>query len=182
VARKPREEAIDAIHHVYARGVAGRAIYVADSDRHVYLRLLEATVARREWRCLAYCLMGNHVHLLVETPRANLGDGMQGLHGDYVRYFNDRYRRRGPLFQSRFGSSRLKTDERLWSTAVYIARNPVEAWLCKRPDDWPWSSHAETLGRRPAPPWLDAGRLLSHFADDADTALQSYLTLVNAIE
>ncbi len=67
-----------------------------------YLALLAVTVAQARWRLLGFCLMGNHVHLLVETPEANLGSGMQRLHGAYARKFNDRHGRVGHVFQGRF--------------------------------------------------------------------------------
>ena len=70
--RKPREEVADGIFHVYARGNDKRPIYHDDADRHIYLRLLAATVERCRWRLLAYCLMPNHVHHLIETPDPNL--------------------------------------------------------------------------------------------------------------
>src|SRR5687768_12920597 len=79
--------------------------------------------------------MDNHVHLLLETREANLGVGMGRLHGSYAQHFNSRHGTSGHLFQGRYGSARITTDERLWTLAVYIAMNPVVAGLCRRPDD-----------------------------------------------
>jgi REP element-mobilizing transposase RayT len=87
------------IFHVYARGNDRQAIYRDDGDRATYLRLLERVVRRQEWRVLAFCLMDNHVHLLVQTPHADLGRGMQRLHGHYAQTFNARHGRVGHLFQ-----------------------------------------------------------------------------------
>jgi REP element-mobilizing transposase RayT len=92
------------------------------------------------WSLHAYCLMDNHVHLLIEIPRPNLADGIQYLHGTYAREFNKRHRRSGHLFQGRFGSVRIKRDEQLWTVTEYIAMNPVRAGLCTTPSEWPWSS------------------------------------------
>ena len=115
------------------------------------------------WRLLAYCLMPNHVHLLIETPLANLGVGMQWLHGLYAREFNDRHGRSGHVFQGRYGAVRAERDEQLWGAAAYIAMNPVEAGLCKDPEEWPWGSH-RAIARGGGPRWLDVDRLLGHFA------------------
>ena len=138
--RKPREDAEGGIFHVFARGNDQRLIYRDDSDRRRYLRLLAVTVERLGWRLLAYCLMDNHVHLLIETPYPNLAAGMQDLHGTYARTFNDRHGRSGHLFQGRYGAIRIKTDEQLGAVTEYIAMNPVKAGLCVTPDEWPWSN------------------------------------------
>jgi REP element-mobilizing transposase RayT len=147
---------------VFARGNWRQVIYPAETDRELYLELLAQAVKRQRWRCLSYCLMNNHVHLLIETPEPNLGAGMHRMHGLYAQAFNRRYRRHGHLFQGRFGSVLMRTDEHLLVTARYIALNPVQAKLCRRPEEWPWSSHCAVVGGE-APPWLDADRLLSFF-------------------
>jgi putative transposase len=162
MARKPREEFPGAVHHVFARGNRKQKIFLCDADRLLYLDLLGQVVARKRWRCMGYCLMANHVHVLVETPDPNLGAGMQRLHGMYGQMFNREHRHRGHLFQGRFGSVLIGTDEQLLQAARYVVRNPVEAGLCDEPGDWAWSSHAATLGGR-APQWLDVGRLLAYF-------------------
>ena len=97
--RRPRDEEAGAIHHVYARGIEKRLIYQDDRDRGAYLTLLGAVVDEHAWLPLAYCLMDNHVHLVVETPEPNLGVGMRTLHGGYATTFNARHARDGHLFQ-----------------------------------------------------------------------------------
>jgi len=161
--RKLREEVVDGIFHVYARGNDRRVIYRDDTDRETYLRLLAATVERCRWRLFAYCLMKNHVHLLIHTPHANLGVGMQRLHSGYALQFNQRHGRSGHVFQGRYGAVRVNTDEQLWGAVVYVVMNPVEAGLCDGPEDWPWGSHRAVVTGS-APRWLDVGRLLGHFA------------------
>jgi REP element-mobilizing transposase RayT len=162
MARKPREEVADGIFHVFARGAAQQAIFLGDADRLRYLAGLGRVVGRREWNCLSYCLMDNHVHLLLKTPNANLGEGMHGLHGDNAQIFNRRHGRRGHLFQSRYGAVRVRDDVQMWTVAAYIARNPCQAGLAERPEDWRWSSFAATIGA-PGPAWLDTAHLLEHF-------------------
>jgi REP-associated tyrosine transposase len=156
VPRRAREEVPGGIHHLYARGNRQQLIYLDDRDRLTYLRILGLVVADRRWRCLAYCLMDNHVHLVVETPEPNLAAGMQYLHGTYGRVFNDRHGRTGHLFQGRYGAKAIRSDPQLWAVVRYVAMNPVTAGLCPSPDQWSWGS----CGRRP--PWLDHGRLLQY--------------------
>lgn len=147
--------------HVFARGNGRQDIFRGDADRRLYLLLLGQVVVRQRWSCLAYCLMDNHVHLLIETPEPNLASGMQRLHSLYAQTFNKRYGGCGHVFQGRFGAMRVKTDEQLLTVARYIALNPVEAGLCGRPGDWAWSSHAAVIGGG-GPEWLDVQRLLSY--------------------
>ena len=175
--RKPREEVEGGVFHVFARGNDKRLIYRDDVDRRKYLRMLRGTVRHFRWRLLAYCLMDNHVHLLLETPHANLGVGMQRIHGLYGRDFNSRHDRSGHVFQGRYGSVRIKTDEQLWAAAAYIAMNPVEAGLCCRPEDWPWSSHSMVLSDR-APDWVDVAHLLEYFGAAGGDARQRYASMV----
>jgi putative transposase len=163
VPRRPRPEIEGGVHHVFARGNDRRAIYLDDLDRRIYLAILGRVTRQRRWRCLAYCLMPNHLHLLLETPHANLGAGMQQLQGSYAQAFNRRHERVGHVFQGRYGSVHITTDEQLWATVAYVALNPVTAGLCERPEQWRWSSHASTLNGRTRHRWLDAARLLSHF-------------------
>jgi putative transposase len=176
--RKLREEEEGALHHVFARGNDRRPIYLDDTDRRTYLGMLGRTSRKKRWQCLAYCLMENHVHLLLETPEANLGAGMARLHGLYAHTFNERHGRSGHLFQGRYGAVRVRSDEQLWTVAAYIARNPVTAGLCARADLWTWSSHPAVLGL-PAPTWLAVDRLLEHFGSPLAEARRRYAELID---
>ena len=158
--RKPRVEVAGGLFHVYARGNNRALVFLDDTDLERYLLLLGSVVLDRGWRCLGYCLMPNHVHLLVETPKPNLARGMQVLHGDYGWSFNRRHERCGHVFQGRYGAVLVKTDAQLWTVVRYIARNPVAAGLCSEPEGWRWSSHAAVIGDVPRG-WLDVPRLLT---------------------
>src|SRR4051794_8307947 len=167
--RKPRHEEAGAVHHVYARGVNRRTIFEDDFDRHVYLDLLGYVVREWRWECFSYCLMTNHIHLLVRTPEPNLGTGMRRLHSLYAAGFNERHVRVGHLFQGRYGSSRIRTSERLRYIARYIDENPVAAKLCSEVAAWPWSSAGATAAAD-SPRWLareSAHALLQETVDAA---------------
>jgi putative transposase len=177
--RKPRAEYESGVYHVFSRGNRKLPIYVDDVDRQRYMIRLARVISWMRWRCLSYCLMGNHVHLLVETRVPNLGLGMQRLHGTYAQYFNGRYDHVGHLFQGRFKAEPVTTDVQLWVTAAYIAQNPVEAGLCRAPADWPWSSHASIVNDT-APPWLDDARLLGYFEPLGGDPRQRFGAFVDA--
>lgn len=176
MTRRPREAVDGGIYHVYARGNAKQAIYLDDVDRTTYLRLLGLAIQKREWRCLAYCLMDNHVHLLLETPRADLAGGMQWLHGVYAQTFNERHGRVGHLFQGRFGSVRVTTDPQLWALLRYVGLNPVEAGLCDRASTWRWGSYGAL--HDDAPPWLDREHVLGLLAASGSDPMRRYVDLV----
>jgi putative transposase len=173
VPRKLREETEGAVHHVYARGNDQQLIYRDVVDRQIYLGLLGCVVGLTGWRCLAYCLMDNHVHLLIETPRPNLGTGMQALHGKYGRRFNDRHDRGGHVFQGRYGARRVTCDAQLWATIRYIALNPVVAGVCADAAQWRWSSSAGA-----APSWLDSERLFEYLGAAGGDPAERYADLL----
>ena len=177
VARAPRIEVPGAISHVYARGSRQEAIYRTREDRLTYLRFLARTIERHRWHCLAYCLMGNHVHLLIETPDANLGKGMQSLHGGYAQRVNQHYGTKGALFESRYGCVRMENDAQLWMAIRYIALNPVEARLCAHAEKYEWSSYGAVVRRNP-PPFLSLRRLLSCLGAAGGDAVENYRDLV----
>jgi REP element-mobilizing transposase RayT len=177
--RKPRIDIAGGIHHVWARGNRRGAIFIDDDDRLAYLELLGWVVGREAWDCIAYCLMTNHVHLLVETPKPTLARGMQVLHGDYARDFNDAHGQDGHVFQGRYGSKLVDDDEQLVAAAGYIALNPVEARLCAGAQEWRWSSYS-ALAIGAAPPWLRPDRLFAVLAAAGGDPRRRYAELVGS--
>jgi REP element-mobilizing transposase RayT len=152
--RKPRPNVAGGIYHVYARGNNRARVFVDDRDRRAYLAILSDVVAEFGWVRLGYCLMENHVHLLIETPEPNLSRGMQRLQCRYTQRFNRRHRRTGHLFQGRFGAVLVTSDRHLATVTSYVARNPVEAGLCKSADSWAWTDCVEARKRCAAAAWV----------------------------
>ena len=165
------------MHHVYARGNRKQPIYTDDRDRRRYLWLLCRAVSEHRWRCLAYCLMPNHVHLLLETPEPNLGAGVQLVHGSYARWFNERHGHVGHLFQRPYGAKLVRTDMQLATVVRYLALNPVAAGLCERPEEWRWGSCCE-----PRPPWLDHARLLQYVGAEGGNPWRRYAELTATLK
>ena len=163
VPRQPREEAAGAIHHVISKGNGGAAIVHDDRDRRTFLSRLGRAVERYRWNCLAYCLLDNHVHLVLQTREPNLGAGMQWLQSAYAQDLNHRHKRTGHVFGGRFYSVRLADDGHLVAALVYVWMNPVRAGVAKRPETWPWCSYAATVGLGSAPASLDRQAALELF-------------------
>jgi putative transposase len=172
----------DGVYHVTARGIERRAIYADDQDRFAFLAVLEKTVDRFAWQCLAYCLMPNHFHLLVETPEPNLARGMQQLNGRYAQGFNKRHGRDGALFGGRYKAKLIQRDAHLLAVFRYIALNPVGAGLCESPSQWYWSAHRAIAGEASSS-FLAVGKARSWFASlvggDGATAYRDFVANAN---
>ena len=145
--RKPREIVAGGIYHVFARGNNRQPIFVDDRDRRTYLLILGDVASEFGWRRLGHCLMDNHIHLLIELSEPNLSEGMHRLQLRYTRRFNHRHEKTGHLFGGRYKSVRVTTDRQLLAVTAYVLANPVEAGLCERSEDWPWTN-CEAARRR----------------------------------
>jgi len=161
MARPLRLEFAGALYHLTARGNARGDIFVDDEDRRVFLELLGKEISQQGWHCYAYCLMGNHYHLLIETPEPNLAAGMRRFNGVYTQGFNRRHERVGHVFQGRYKSILVDRDSYGLELSRYIVLNPVRARMVKRPENWAWSSYRATAGEVAAPTWLNANWVLS---------------------
>jgi putative transposase len=146
--RSARIELEGGVHHVTVRGNRKQDTFRDDRDRSFFMKELGVTLQRYGWVLLAYCLMTNHCHLVIETPKPTLGLGMRRLAGCYAQAFNRRHAEAGHLFQGRYWSGLIDTDAYLGQALLYVAFNPVKVGLCSNPADWPWSSHRWMLDHR----------------------------------
>ena len=178
VPRPLRAEYPGALYHVTARGVAREQIFREDDDRDLFLHDLAQIVRRYEWLCHAYCLMGNHYHLMVETPATNLSAGLQRLNGVYAQRFNRLYGRVGHLFQGRFHAVIVEEDAYLLELARYVVLNPVRARLCEQPGQWRWSSYRATAGLAAPLGFLRADGILGRLAAEPREAQGRYRRFV----
>ena len=125
MARPLRIEYAGALYHVTARGNEKKDIYFTEADRVEFLKLMGKVSDRFNWIYHAYCQMGNHYHILVETPDGNLSHGMRQLNGVYTQYINRTHQRVGHLFQGRFKAILVQKENYLRELARYIVLNPV---------------------------------------------------------
>jgi putative transposase len=174
MARSLRFEVPGGLYHVISRGNATHDIFIHDKDRRLFLGLLGNAPERFGWVIHAYCLMGNHYHLLVETPQPNLSKGMHYLNGVYCQAFNERHERIGHLFHGRFKSLIVNREEYLATLSRYIVLNPVRAGIAASPEHFAWSSYTATAGMRKAPAFLSTDLVLSLFHEDVPTARRIY--------
>jgi len=167
MARSLRLEYPGAVYHVMARGNQGQPIFRDDRDRRVFLETLAEAHAKTGWRIHAYVLLGNHYHLLLETPEGNLVAGMQWLQSTYTLRYNARHQMFGHLFQGRYKAVIVDggADRYFQVVSTYIHLNPARAGLIKpgkeRLAAYRWSSYPGYLnGAGPEPAWLYRERVL----------------------
>jgi putative transposase len=178
MSRPLRLEFCGALYHVTSRGDGRGEIYRDDEDRQVQLTVLEEVVKRFHWTIHAYCLMGNHYHLLIETPDGNLSKGMRQFNGVYTQRFNRRHDRVGHVFQGRFKGIIVQKDSYLLELARYIVLNPVRAGIVRSARDWPFSSYRATAGFADTPVWLTTDWILSAFAARKGLAQERFRAFV----
>jgi putative transposase len=178
MSRPLRIEFAGALYHVTSRGDGQEDIYLDDSDREVFLEVLDEVCERFNWTPHAYCLMGNHYHLLLETPDGNLSKGMRHLNGVYTQRFNRKHKRVGHVFQGRYKAIIVQKQTYLLELARYIVLNPVRARMVRSAKDWPWSSYRATAGMAEAQPWLVTDWILSSFSDQRSEAIERYKAFV----
>jgi putative transposase len=153
-------------HHVSQRGNNRQDVFIVDDDRRVFLSLLAKASKRFNLVVDGYCLMTNHVHLVVTPERQDsLANTLKRTNQLYAQYINRLHGRSGHLWQDRFFSSPLDETHR-WRALVYIERNPVQARLCRRAWRWQWSSASAHSGNDDPSGLLD----LSSWQEQMDAA------------
>ena len=178
MARPLRLEYPGAVWHVTCRGNERKAIFLDDEDRLQFLAVLGRVVEMFRWKLHAYVLMGNHFHLLLETPEPNLSRGMRQLNGIYTQRFNLRHKRVGHLLQGRFKGILVEKESHLLELARYVVLNPVRAGLVRTAREWPWSSYRATAGLEKGPEWLETSATLEAFGRSEARRRKAYRTFV----
>ena len=182
MARPLRVEYPDAYYHVINRGNYREKIYLNDRDKEKFIEYLEKAAERFSVIFHGYCLMGNHYHLLIQTPDSNLSKAMQWINVSYATYFNRKRDRQGHLFQGRFKAILIDADEYLKHLSRYIHLNPVRAKLVASPSEYQWSSYQAFIGKQKTPQFLDTTWLLSTFGKNKKQAQKNYMEFVESVD
>lgn len=175
-------------HHITQRGNNRETVFLDDEDRVFYLDALERHKDKYGIKILAYCLMGNHIHILAVPKReTSLARGIGGTNLLYTQYINRKYKRSGRLWQNRFFSTIVEEEPYLWAVVRYIERNPVRAKLLKKAEDYPWSSaRAHVLGIKDnvlsGESWLDEREIKSYreFLRQEDAEMNASIRLATS--
>lgn len=164
-------------YHIIVRGVNRDVIFKDDLDRNKFLHLLKYYKAEVNCKIHSYCLMSNHVHLLIEDKNLKIGELMKNVTCVYAGEFNKKYDRVGHLFQDRFKSQNVEDQNYLLHLIRYIHRNPEKAGICKT-EEYKWSSYNEVIyGSK----FIDRDFILSIYNDNKFYAIQEFKRQVTGV-
>jgi putative transposase len=180
MGRDPRVEEPGGAYHVVTRGNGRQPIYFANWGGRLFVKLLDQTAARYGWAVLAYCLMGNHHHVVLEISEGGLSRGMCEMNGTFAKITNATLERTNHLFGRRFWSQLIEDDEYLRDACRYAVLNPERAGAIADARCWRWSSLAGTLGLVRPPAFLATRRLLEYFGHDVPEARERFAAYVEA--
>lgn len=178
MARKQRIHYPGAFYHVILRGNAGDPIFFSDNDRYRLYLILQYAVEKFRCRIHAYCLMKNHLHIVMQVEDVPLSRIMQNISLRFTKWINYTQSRTGHLFQGRYKALLIDADAYLHELVRYVHLNPVRAGACATPGEYPWSGHRGYLGVEQIP-WLTTEFVLSMFSSRKDQAVSAYELFIN---
>ena len=143
--RQARKKSSSGIYHIMLRGINQQQIFEDSEDYNKFLQIVKDSKAISEFKIFAYCLMGNHIHLLIQEQKEPIEQIMKRIATRFVYWYNIKYQRVGHLFQDRFKSEPVENDAYFLTVLRYIHQNPIKASLCKRIEDYEYSSYNEFL-------------------------------------
>jgi REP element-mobilizing transposase RayT len=173
--RIARHTYVGIVHHVISRFVDREWFIRDDEERAVYLKLFGRALAKTDWRCLAYCVMSNHIHLAMLPGERPLESWAKPVNSRFARWMNQRHGRLGPIFADRPRSHAIAAHNQA-NLIAYIHNNPVRAGVARRASESGWSSHLAFLGLAPRPRWLDVDAALALCGFDDVNAFDRWVT------
>jgi REP element-mobilizing transposase RayT len=180
MGRPRRIEVPNGYYHVHTRGNNRQDIYFGNWSGRLFVRELTRTSQRQGWRILAYCLMRNHFHLVLQIADGGLSNGMRDLNSRFAQTSNWMNKRRDHLFGKRFTSHLIETESYLLESVRYVLLNPVRSGSVRDPRDWRFSSMRATVGLDLPPAFLDLPTVLAPFGHQPRLAHKRFGEFVNA--
>lgn len=178
MARKPRIHYPGAVYHVILRGNAGEPVFFEDRDRYRFYLILQCAVEKFGCRIHGFCLMTNHIHLVMQPGDMPLSRIMQNISLRYTKWINSTQARTGHVFQGRYKAILIDADAYLLELVRYVHLNPIRAGAVSLIEEWRWSGHRAYLGRETIP-WLTTDWVLGVFSRDERKARGAYARFVN---
>ncbi len=180
--RKAREKSESGIYHIITRGANRQQLFYDNEDRLLLLEVLKRLKDNIGFNVLGWCIMDNHLHLLIKEGKESISLTMKRIGVSFVKHYNLKYKTTGHLFQDRFKSESVETDEYLLTVIRYIHLNPVKAKLVKRAEEWKWSSCRGYYGEKVYPDnLLDNKMILGMFSEDTNLAINGFKEFNEAI-
>lgn len=174
--RVSRNKSKSGIYHIIMRGINRQTIFEDDEDRIKFINILEKYKRISEFDLYAYCLMGNHLHMLLREGKEPLAKVMRRICGSYVYWYNRKYERIGYLFQGRYGSEVVEDDSYFLTVIRYIFQNPIKAGLVAEEEEYKWSNFYEYLSTSKED---EVGFVLNMFSKDRNRAVKKFIEHVS---
>jgi putative transposase len=174
--RTARKKSCSGIYHILMRGINRQTVFEDEEDCIQFLEALQRYKEKSKYEIYAYCLMGNHVHLLLKIGIEPLEQIMRRLCGSYVYWYNNKYQRIGNLFQDRFKSEPVENDQYFQTVLRYIHQNPVKAGLVKHVEEYKWSSFHEYVNQASL---VTINFLMAMISDDCENRRQKFIEFIN---
>jgi len=173
MVRKRRLHQPGAYFHVTLRGNGRKTIFYNDKNRSRFCLFLQEAIEKYDHKIHAFCLMGNHIHLLIQASERTISKSLHVIAGRYSKYLNKYTNSVGHQFQGRFFGSLIENDDYLKQVVKYIHLNPVQASMVTCPENYYWSSHNCYLGKDEIP-WLNTDFILNVFSENSSQAISQY--------
>jgi len=173
--RQARQKSQSGIYHIILRGINKQVIFEDDEDREIFIGYLQHYKDIASYIIYGYCLMDNHIHLLMKEGKEPIGHTMKRIGVSYVSWYNRKYNRIGHLFQDRFKSEVVETDEYLVTVLRYIHQNPIKTGK-KSLVNYKWSSYIEYIGQSK---FIDTGFVLGIFAEEREQSITFFKKYMN---
>jgi REP element-mobilizing transposase RayT len=172
--RKPTIQFENAFYHVRSRGVNKQILFYSEKDYYYFEKLLYLATEKFGIQIYSHCLMSNHYHLFISTPKANISKAMQWINMKYALYFlKTREGKDGHVFKGRYKKTLVQEDRYAMVLIRYIHHNPVKAKLCTRAEDWLWSSYPSAINRAKKKKFINYEWMLEQFGNNQKT-FQNY--------
>lgn len=157
----------NSVYHVTARGNRKSNIFKEEEDFRTYLTILEDAIEyfNGQYEIMCYCLMDNHVHILLKTKIKHIKYFISKLNSIYAKFFNNKYNYLGHLYQKRYFSELIRSDLQMLETSRYIHLNPIKANMVKKPDEYKWSSYSMYIGKEKER-LINSQKILAYFKKD----------------
>ena len=170
--RKARKKSESGVYHIIMRGINRQSIFEDEEDFVKFFQTIQHYKEQSGYEIYAYCLMGNHVHLLLKMGQEPLEQVMRRICGSYVYWYNQKYQRIGNLFQDRFKSEPVEDDTYFLIVQRYIHQNPIKAGLVRSAEQYKWSSFNEYVNKTTV---VDTNFTLEIFNSDKEKAIKNFI-------
>ena len=181
--RQQRDKSSTGYYHIMIQGNDRKNVFIDEQDKLYFIEILKTKKENNRYGLIAFCIMDNHAHLLLQEREEDIANIMKRINISYVFYFNKKYKKSGHLFQDRYKSEKIEDDSYLLMATRYIHKNPIKAGIVKKAEQYKWSSYKAYLGKDTAlENSLDKELVLGMFSEDTNEARKEFIKFTNKEE